>query len=296
MTVLAGTVAFALMLHLLARPRIGVREAALTGAVLALVALVRTNVFPVGGLLLVVFVVQVTRRGAGLAHRARAIGVALAIPVLLAGPLFLYVYDELQNGQLLLTGPDQFQLATSTYSGSVPPRPDDLLRQRVDALPRTWDEFWQAIVLYLRFPDEATPALLALCLVGLVGLALPTRGPPSPVIDLTGADRTVLDLAEPGPPGALSTQGRVVAWLAVGAVVVTYLVMAAQWPFYPTGRYLLPAGIPALTALIAGTGTLAGRLRIPRPVLLAAAGWGLGFLALDLWMAKAVFTSCIRGC
>jgi len=189
----------------------------------------------------------VLRKAEGWRVRARIVGLAVAVPLLLAAPVHLAIYHELRNDHILAST-DHDEIARSTYYGTIantPPLRDqiDLWQQDTGA---TWRGLWVSYLAYYELEGPMPWVLGGLCAVGLVGLVL-------------------------RPPRLLTRSGRGVALLAVGAVLVTWVLMVS-WPYH-LGRFLLPSGATALTAAIIGGGVVVQRFTRKNGLLISASAW-----------------------
>ncbi|MDQ1460362.1 MAG: hypothetical protein QOI08_1846 [Actinomycetota bacterium] len=264
-TILTATIAFALLLRILQRDHVTLGDAALVGLTVGVAAHGRYNGFLVAGLLLVVYVVRVLRSSPSLRAKLRLVGVAIALPVLLAGAFHLHVYNELQNRHMLATA-DNEQLAESTFQGHlrVATPTLSLLKKRVHQAPSVWMSSW-ASMAKAPGPNYADLRGLWLWLLFL--------GSAAGVVGLVVNTGTLM-----------STSGRFVGLAAVAVVLATWVLGAIQRLSGLPGRFLLTAGIPALAAAILGSADLLGCLsRVKRPVLVAAGSWSLILLAINIW-------------
>lgn len=260
-TVLAGTAALLCALRILQREQLTLVDAAITGGVLALLALSRLNVAFVAVVLAAVYAVRVVRIPASARTKARYLGLAIAIPVVLAGPFHLHVYNELDTGDLL-PSETAVDLGDSTFQGQLPERPsfDRLLEVRNEQIPSVWMKTWLWFADYAELWGPPLWILLIGTLAGVVGLVVP------------GGE-------------VLNRQGRVVALAAVGAFLATWAYIAYQW-FYggQHGRFLLPAGITALAGVVVGLGALLQRIpAVKNGPLIAAGLFGTFLLGLNVW-------------
>ncbi len=264
-TILTATIAFALLLRIVQRDHVTLGDAALVGLTVGVAAHGRYNGFLVAGLLLVVCVVRVLRSSPSLRAKLRLVGVAIALPVLLAGAFHLHGYNELQNRHILATA-DNEELAESTFQGRlrVAPPTLSLLNRRVHQAPNVWMSSWASLAnspgpnyadlrgfwLWLLFLASAA---------GVVGLIVNTGT-------------------------LLRTSGRFVGLAAVGVLLASWALGTTQRLSSFPGRFLLTAGIPALAAAILGGADLLRRLpRVKRPVLVAASSWSVVLLAINIW-------------
>ncbi|HEX5096618.1 MAG TPA: hypothetical protein VFX21_11415, partial [Acidimicrobiia bacterium] len=142
-TILAGTACFWAALRVLQSERVGLRDAALVGVLIGVTMHVRFQAFLAAAVLLAAFAVRALQQSVSLRPRLRLLGVAVAIPVLLAGSFHLAIYDELDNGHLLPTV-DNEQLNDSTYSGVLVAEPaaKSLVSRRVNQIPEVWMGVW----------------------------------------------------------------------------------------------------------------------------------------------------------
>jgi hypothetical protein len=272
-TILAATIAFAVLLRIVQRETVTVVDAVLVGLTLALAAHGRYNGFVVAGLLVAVFVVRALRAAVSMRMRLRLVGVAVAVPLLLAGPFHLHVYNELQNRHVLATV-DNEQLSESTFQGQlrVTPGALTLVHRRINQVPDVWMSAWESFAKSNppNYVDLRGPWLLLLlsgCALGIAGLFL-------------GAGRL------------LTSSGRLVGLAAVSAFLATWVLGVSQRLSSLPGRFLLTAGIPALAAAIAGCGDLLARSsRVKRPMLVAAGSWCIVLLGCNVWAIAHVFTA-----
>ncbi len=264
-TILAGTACFWAALRVLQSERVGLRDAALVGVLIGVTMHVRFQAFFAAAVLLAAFAVRALQQSVSLRPRLRLLGVAVAIPVLLAGSFHLAIYDELDNGHLLPTV-DNEQLNDSTYSGVLVAEPaaKSLVSRRVNQIPEVWMGVWAWYVTVVELHGIWLVLLALLCLTGLAGLMLPKAL-------------------------ALDGSGRVIGLAAVAATAVVWVAMAAQWLVGQQGKFLLPVGFTALVALVIGTGEVLGRAaHLARPLLAGAAVWGMTLLVIDVWALARV--------
>jgi hypothetical protein len=247
-TILASTACFAVALRLWQRERIGLTDALLVGGALAVTAHGRYNGFVAGVALAGVFGVCVLRKAEGLRVRLRLAGLAVALPLLLAGPVHLSIAQELRNGHVLAST-DHDELARSTRFGAVsdlPPLADQVSTWEAD-FGATWRSTWASYLVYFEtLPAPWDLVLAGFCAIGLVGVVLRR-------------------------PELLSSAGRGVGLLAVGCTLLTWVLMVS-WP-YRLGRFLLPAGVTALIAIVLGTGVVLQRLTKASGLWLSAYAW-----------------------
>jgi hypothetical protein len=268
MTILAATAAFLCALRVLQREHLNLVDALLVGLTLALVAYVRYNAFSVGAVLLVVFAVRVFRSSDAVRTRLRFMGVAVALPVLLAGGFHLHVYNELQNGHVLATV-DNEQLADSTFKGKLTTAAslEARVKRQVRQAPNVWMSTWDWYVDYVELRGIWLWLLLLGSLVGLGGLLWPTGH-------------------------MVSTSGRWIGIVAVGTFLANWIVIASQRLTGVTGRFLLPAGVVAFAAVILGCADVLSRVgRVRRPAIAAAGAWAAFLLGLNLWAVVRVATA-----
>ena len=259
-TILAGTACFWAALRVLQSERVGLRDAALVGVIVGLAMHVRFQAFLAAGVLLAAFAVRALQQAVSLRPKLRMLGVAVAIPVLLAGSFHLAIYDELDNGHLLPTV-DNEQLNDSTYTGVLVAKPGtkSLIVRRVHQIPAVWMGMWAWYVGLVELHGLWLVLLALLSVAGLAGLLLPKAL-------------------------ALDGYGRVIGLAAVAATAIVWIAMAAQWLVGQQGKFLLPVGFTALVALVIGTGEVLGRAtRLGRPLLAGAAVWGASLLVIDVW-------------
>jgi hypothetical protein len=271
-TILTATIAFALLLRIVQRERLSLRDAVLVGLTVGVAAHGRYNGFLVAGLLLVIYIVRASRSSSSLRTKFRLVGVAIALPILLAGAFHLHVYNELQNRHILATA-DNEQLAESTFQGRLrPPTPTlTLLKRAVHQAPSVWMSSW-ASVANPPGPNYADLRGLWLWLLFL--------GSAAGVVELAVNTGTMV-----------STSGRFVGLAAAGTVLATWVLGASQRLSGLPGRFLLTAGIPALAAAILGGASLLRRLpRLKRPVLVAAGAWTVLLLGINIWAVVHVAT------
>ena len=259
LTIVAGTACFAVALRVLQRTRLGLADATLVGGTLGFAALMRLNIALTAGVLVLAFGFRVLRQGGPIRERLRFVGVAVALPVLMAGSMYLAVYAELDNGSLL-PATTSMELGDSTFFGVIPPSPplSKVIDNRLHETPSFWMTTWQWFSRYASLRGPPLVLLLVLSLVGVIGLAV--------------------------PGGRLRRSGRIVGAAAVVAFVVTWASIAIQWHYGQQGRFILPAGVTALAVVITSTATLVDRIRRLRyGVELTAGLWGLLLLSLDVW-------------
>jgi hypothetical protein len=259
LTVVAGTACFAVALRVLQRTRVGLADAALVGGTLAFAALMRLNIMVAAGMLLLAFAFRVVRQGGSIHERLRFLGVAVAIPVALSGSMYLAFYAELDNGSLL-TATTSMEMGDSTFYGVIEPSPpmSRIIEVRIKETPTFWMSTWLWFSRYASLRGPPLRLLLVLCLVGVVGLAV--------------------------PGGRLRRSGRVIGAAAVAAFVVTWASIASEWLYGQQGRFLLPAGVTALAVVITSTATLVDRIpRLRYGIVLAAATWAVLLLSLNVW-------------
>jgi hypothetical protein len=198
-----------------------------------------------------------------LRDRLRIVGLVVAVPLLLAGPFHLHVYDEMRNGSLLGSTEHEL-LRESTFDGRLAKTPAvrQRLRDGLRDVPSIWGGMWA------RFPQHFEvrgPLLLVFAgasVAGLLGLAL-------------------------AGGRVLTTSGRAVGLVAAGLVGMTWVAMVVFWPFGSQGRFLLPAAMTALAGLVLGSAALLARNRPPHACVLASGGaWAVFLLCVDI-MAMA---------
>jgi hypothetical protein len=265
LTILAATAAFALALRVLQQEELRLVDAILVGLSLALIAYVRYNAFLVGAILLVVFAFRVIRSSSPARTQLRFIGVAVALPLLLAGGFHLHVYNELQNGHVFATI-DNEQLAKSTFDGKLATAPsvEVRIKHRVDEVPNVWMTTWSWYVSYVELRGIWLWLLLLGCLGGLGGLLWPTGR-------------------------IFSPSGRWIGIVAVAAFFTNWILLASQRLSDVAGRFLLPAGVIALAAVILGCADVLSRVARPRrPVIAASATWAAFLLGINLWAVVRV--------
>jgi hypothetical protein len=264
-TILAGTACFWGALRVLQSERVGLRDAALVGVLVGVTMHVRFQAFLAAAVLLAAFAVRALQQAVSLRPKLRMLGVAVAIPVLLAGSFHLVIYDELDNGHLLPTV-DNEQLNDSTYTGELVAKPatKPLISRRIHQIPDVWMGAWAWYVGLVELHGIWLLLLAVLCATGLAGLLLPKAL-------------------------ALDGHGRVIGLAAVGATAAVWIAMAAQWFVGQQGKFLLPVGFTALVAFVIGSGEVLGRVtRLGRPLLVGAAAWGTSMVVLDLWALSRV--------
>jgi len=259
-TILAGTLAFAVALRVLQRSALTLRDAILVGGTLGLAAHGRYTVFVVAGLLLTLFVGRVVLGRLGPRTTYRFVGTAVAIPLLVAAPMHLHVYNELDNGHLLATV-DNEQLALSTFEGDVRDvsMTAEFVRSRVRLVPTVWQSTWLSFEDYAELRGAWLGVLLGGVLAGVVGCFV---------------RRSTI----------FARHGRVIAICAVAAVGITWAVGMFQRVSLLPGRFLLAAGVTALTGVILGNAVLVERLTgVRRPVLVSATAWAVFLAGLNVW-------------
>jgi hypothetical protein len=267
-TILVATACFWCALRILQLERIGLRDAVLVGALLGAMAHVRFQAFIAGGILLAALAWRVVRQRDALRPKLRMLGVAVALPVLIAGSFHLAIYHELDNGHILPTV-DNEQLNDSTYEGKILPRPPakTLVKHRVKQIPGIWMGMWAWYVSLVSLRGGWLLLLALMTGLGVVGLLV-------------------------SPSGLLDRRGRLLGVLAVVGTCVVWISMAAQWLVGQQGKFMLPLAFPALLAIVAGTGALLARsTRLQRPMLIGAAAWGALLLGIDIWAAAHVAVS-----
>ena len=255
-TILAATACFALALRLWQRSGVGLVDALLVGGAFAAVAHGRYNGFAGAAVLAGVFGVCVFRRSEGVRVRLRLIGLALAIPVLLAAPVHLAIYNELRNDHVIAST-DHDQMARSTFSARIPATPtlDDQISAWFDDAGFTWQSTFSSIQGYSELAEPWIWVFALLCVAGTAGLVLRR-------------------------PELLTGSGRAIGLLAVGCTLGTWLLMVA-WPYH-LGRFLLPAAATALAAIILGSGVLLQRFVRARGFVIAVWVWVALFGLLDV--------------
>jgi hypothetical protein len=259
-TILAASIAVALCLRILQTDRVTLVDAGLVGLTLGLAAHGRYTGFLVAGALLIVYVVRLLLTNDAIRTKLRFVGVAVALPVLLAAPLHLHVYNELDNRHVLASA-DNEQLADSTFRGELRTTPpaSTFVKQRVREIPTVWMTTWLWFATYAELRGVWLDLLFVGCVAGATGIVL-------------GRRRT------------FTPTGRWVALGALAAFILTWVVSAFQRYSDLPGRFLLPAGVTAFAAGILGCGELLARAtRARRPVLLAAAMWAVLLAGLNLW-------------
>ena len=103
-TILAATTAFAVLLRVVQRDTVTLVDALLVGLTLALAAHGRYNGFVVAGIVVAVFVVRALRAAGSMRTRLRLVGVAVAVPLLLAVGLIAIYTVCCRTGALLGAG------------------------------------------------------------------------------------------------------------------------------------------------------------------------------------------------
>jgi hypothetical protein len=265
LTILAATAAFAVALRVLQQEALRLVDALLVGLSLALIAYVRYNAFLIGAILLGVFAFRVIRSSSPARTRLRFIGVAVALPLLLAGAFHLHVYDELRNGHVLATI-DNEQLAKSTFQGKLATTTsvDVQIKHRVKEVPNVWMSTWSWYTNYVELRGIWLWLLLVGCVGGLGGLLWSTGR-------------------------IFSPSGRWIGILAVAAFFTDWFLIASQRLSDVAGRFLLPAGVIALVAVILGCADVLSRFARPRrPVIAASAAWAALLLGINLWAVARV--------
>ncbi len=255
-TILLGTLGFYVLLRLRALERLDLRWAAWVGLLLAGFAHGKPNGYPVAGIVAAFFAWRLLRSDTSVHERLRLAGLVLATTVVLAGPFHLHVYRELGTGELLATKAHE-NLFSSTFRGVetvAPPPPSKMLDYRVDERHRVWRSLWGWLVGF-----GELPAWMLLALAWLAGLGVVGGG-----LALLARSQLLL--------------GSGLAILAFGLVstVVTYGILAAQWPLGIQGRLLMPSSVAALYFSIGGLAWIASKL--PRisssaAVVFAASVW-----------------------
>lgn len=258
-TVLAASCCALVALRVLQRQRLGLVDGVWTGLAVALAAHSRYHALVPAAVALVVLLARAWSSPGGLRDRLRIVGVALALPVLLALPSHLGAYREMANGQLTVSATHE-QLRESTFRGSFSPDPGlrrlfEIRRAEAEHIGR---EAWMGIERHaeasLWWGRWLTTTMLA-------GLAL------------AGWARPPLE--------------RRVGWAAVtalAALVLTWTAMGLQWPFAAQGRFLVPTGLVVLTIAVSGWAAALGRWLGARwGLLTATVGWSaaLGWLLVD---------------
>ena len=229
------------------------------GGTLAFAALMRLNIAVTAGTLLLAFAFRLVRQGGPIRERVRYLGVAVALPVLFSGGMYLAFYAELDNGSML-TATTSMEMGDSTFSGVIEPSPpmSRIVEVRLGETPTFWMSTWLWFSRFATLRGPPLRLLLVLSMVGVVGLAV--------------------------PGGRLRRSGRVVGAAAVAAFVITWASIASEWLYGQQGRFLLPAGVTALAAVITSTALLVDRIPPLRYGIVITAGvWAALLFSLNVW-------------
>ncbi|QYG91077.1 hypothetical protein HC251_00590 [Iamia sp. SCSIO 61187] len=256
MTVLAATVAVAVSARVLQRPRAEVVDGLLCGLAIALCAHVRYNALIVGAVTLLALAWRAARAAQPWRPRLRPLGVALAVALVLSAPFHLWVYEEQANRHVTASTTHE-QLRESTFLGHLTEDVStaELIRIRGAEVDEVGEGMWLRFQRYHKISAAIWRVLAVLTVLGVVA-ALASR--------------------------QLTRAIKVLTIVLVVAFFVTWVAMAAQWPFTAHGRFLLPVGLPIVAIAASGyTALLGERSRIPAVVVPAAVAAGLGSLLLD---------------
>jgi 4-amino-4-deoxy-L-arabinose transferase-like glycosyltransferase len=259
-TILLGTVGFLVALRLVQQGRVALTDALLAGFVIGLIALARYNAFSVGAVVFGALAYVVARNHLGARRSLRYLGVACALPLLMAGAFHLHVYNELRNDHLLASSDNQ-QLRFSTFEGRI--RPDRSLKlavgKGIGRIPDVWSGLWASFAVDVRLVGIPLLFLAAGALVGLVGLLVMRR--------------------------FFDPAGWVFAVLAVVLSLMTWAGMATQWSYSQEGRFVLPVAAVAMCAVVLGSAAVLERIVPARwnAVLVASGTWATVVVLIDLW-------------
>lgn len=255
MTVLAATVAVAVAARILQRQRVGVVDGLLAGLAIAFCAHVRYNALLVAGTVVLALVWRAVRSPAPWRPRLRPLGVAIAVALALSAPFHLWVYQEQANRQLTASTSHE-QLRESTFLGRLTEDVStaELIRIRREHIDPVGTGIWLRFQRYHAISTSTWRILAFLTVLGLAA-ALGSRG--------LGRSMKALVVA------------------LAGAFVLTWVAMAAQWPFTGHGRFLLPAGLPLVAVAASGfVALLEERTRVPTVLVPLAVAAGFGSLLL----------------
>ncbi len=262
-TILCCSTAFYYILRLFDMRPVGLSAAAWIGLTLAALALSKYNGFPVGGFLFAALVVRIAVDRPGWRAAYRKLGIAVSLPLLLAGWFHLHVFQELATGEVMAAASIK-ELKESTYEGVLPPpRPawGEVLRHRAAGLQGVWVTFWGWMFLHGSLPTWHIRLLEALALVSCVGFFAILRRP---------------------PPMGIERRHLVFLGLGPASMVLTYLLIAMQWPATLQGRYLLTGAPLCVLFFVVGLARVArsGRWISPERALAASAGLWAAVLLL----------------
>lgn len=265
MTILVATLGFAVALRLLQRPAVTTGDAALVGATLGAGAHMRYNSFIALSVLVVVFGVLVFLRPSTWHAKLRFLGLAVAIPLLVAAPFHLRVMSELGDGHVLASS-DHEALRSSTFDGvvSVMPPVGKRLQIAGNAAGDIWAGMWAWYPRFFELRGILRLVLVLLVATGIAGLLL-SRG------------------------RVLGRTGQGIALGAIGAVGATWALMALTWPYGSQGRFLLPAGVTAFAGVLLGTAALLVRMgRVPHSIFVASGCWSILLLFVNVMALASV--------
>ena len=165
-TILIASVILMLSVRVIRDCRIDLGRSVMFGLAFAAMAHGKYNGWPVALIAMMTFCLVIIRQWPGLLAAYRQIGIALALPLLLAGPFYLHVFNLLDNGHILAEE-EHVQLIHSTFRGVIPP-PSPGLSVLLTRLPVelvfSWRSYWGWFVGY----GELSPELLRSIFIAFV--------------------------------------------------------------------------------------------------------------------------------
>ncbi|MFT4543187.1 MAG: hypothetical protein ACI841_005064 [Planctomycetota bacterium] len=230
-TIWIGTCACYLILRLSELSVVRLSTTLWVGVVFAGIAHAKPTCYPLAGALLAVYSWRLFVSRPTIRQALRRVGVVISVPLLLAGPFHLHVYEELGTGELSpSTTHSELMLSTSSgVASEARPPLQDLIKLRARHLPFVWLSSWGWMTGY----DELPKWYLGL-LPLLIGLAFFAE-----LKAISYGSTLFLRSARPLLIAALT-------------LVITLAILLWQWPLDVQGRLLWPTGIAALFLVIDG--------------------------------------------
>jgi hypothetical protein len=265
-SILMGTWAFYLMVRMRPGERMDLSFVALIGLALAGLAHSKPTAYPIAGVLFGVFCWRLRSHSYSAREVFRRLGIAICIPLVLAGPFHLHVYDELGTGEWMATATHMDLRVSSTSGIAAQPRLglDELFKLRQTQRYLIWMSTWGWVPFHGEVPSWLLTSLAWLCALGTAGTVYARRGL-SPVV----------------------ARGSLILGLAPLTVLVTLVILGTASALDVQGRLVLPAGVAAVVFVILGCASIlrrVGGVSTERSVALVSILW-IALLAIgNLWL------------
>ncbi len=225
-SICAATFGIVVLFRVVQTTKFHLREGVLVGLALSLIAHAKYNTFPVGVLLLGVFLYRMVKGSEKFSFKWRSIGLALALPLVFSGWFHFWVYKELGNGHIL-AGKDHLALMRSTFKGEgtleIPGAyfNEELTKRRIKELPYVWRTTWGGWRQLGSLPEWYLVSLMMAYILALFGAVFG--------MELSG--KTIC-------PGV----SRLILFATPVLLVSTYLPLALTTELAIQGRLLLQLG------------------------------------------------------